>query len=76
MQIVPSFDMLGNSIDINKVLNSDDYRRFALQTAELQHVEISFLETKEKAVFWLNTYHTLLLHGLLKFGAPKSIFMR
>ena len=46
---------------------------FSLATYSLQTLNLAALSTEEeKLVFWVNVYHTLMLHGYAELGAPAS----
>eukprot|EP01090_Pellita_catalonica_P021963 TRINITY_DN8369_c0_g1_i1.p1 TRINITY_DN8369_c0_g1~~TRINITY_DN8369_c0_g1_i1.p1 ORF type:complete len:489 (-),score=60.86 TRINITY_DN8369_c0_g1_i1:29-1495(-) len=48
------------------------YERFVHSTSELQTVSISELDDEHKLAFWLNTYHTALLHAFVELGYPPT----
>eukprot|EP00871_Galdieria_phlegrea_P005191 jgi/Galph1/5673/GphlegSOOS_G4342.1 len=49
--------------DYRKLIETEDFRQYALATSELQGVVLSSLSEKERLVFFVNIYNALCLHG-------------
>lgn len=48
------------------------YRRFLKLVARLQKVDVGSLPKHERQPFFINLYNTMVLHGLIEFGAPQN----
>lgn len=59
-------------IEHEKVPENADFSRFVSATAELQGVNLSSLDKKEKSMFFLNIYQSMYLHFLFKYPPQKS----
>jgi len=62
------------SLILGRRLEEDEatMRTFFHHVAALQCVHIDALTEQEKLVFFVNLYHTMILHAFLLFGAPTS----
>lgn len=59
-------------IEYEKLSEHSDYSRFVSAAAELQGVNLSSLDKKEKSMFFLNIYQSMYLHFLFKYPPQKS----
>jgi NIMA (never in mitosis gene a)-related kinase len=59
-------------IEYEKLAENADYTRFVSSTAELQGVNLSSLDKKEKSMFFLNIYQSMYLHFLFKYSPQKT----
>lgn len=61
----PGKNQFQKELDLNIVKNSEEFKEFDLLTNELQGIDISVLNEKEKIVFFINLFNTLFIHGCL-----------
>eukprot|EP01129_Flabellula_baltica_P010312 TRINITY_DN4346_c0_g1_i1.p1 TRINITY_DN4346_c0_g1~~TRINITY_DN4346_c0_g1_i1.p1 ORF type:complete len:615 (-),score=91.51 TRINITY_DN4346_c0_g1_i1:286-2130(-) len=81
-----SVDLLSRAVDIClkwehqrysnrsrlKLIESDEYRRFVDVTPELQSTSVANLGSANTVIFFLNIYHTMLIHLLLRTGSRPT----
>jgi hypothetical protein len=61
-------------VEISSSLHSYShiFKVFCLTTYDLTRTDPSQLDEEEKLTFWLNTYHTLMLHAFTELGSPPT----
>eukprot|EP00188_Purpureofilum_apyrenoidigerum_P000290 Plantae.Rhodophyta-Purpureofilum_apyrenoidigerum.ctg11204.p1 GENE.Plantae.Rhodophyta-Purpureofilum_apyrenoidigerum.ctg11204~~Plantae.Rhodophyta-Purpureofilum_apyrenoidigerum.ctg11204.p1 ORF type:complete len:557 (-),score=72.25 Plantae.Rhodophyta-Purpureofilum_apyrenoidigerum.ctg11204:323-1993(-) len=63
-------------VDYAILAKSEAFRIYEFDTAELQAVDITSLDSGERLAFFINVYNTLCLHGHVVSGAPTHFFKR
>jgi len=64
--------MLQHALSLAQNRTDEELIHFTDSTCLLKAVRFSGWSQKELLAFWINTYHCLLIHGLLILGVPKS----
>jgi len=59
-------------IEYGSLAENADYSRFVSAAAELQGVNLSSLDKKERLMFFLNIYQSMYLHFLFKYPPQKT----
>ena len=65
---------LRRALEISDEADESQLSAFLQSTAALKRVNVSSLDETERLAFFLNLYHTMILHAFLVLGAPDSSF--
>ncbi len=67
-----------SSVDWSNVSKSNpEFKKLEVAVCELQKADLNLmLSQQQKQAFWLNIYHTLLLHVLFISGQPTSTYAK
>jgi hypothetical protein len=75
-EIFKKFSSDGRKIDFDGIKDSDLFKKYIKIAEELQRVDLGSLKKNEKKAFFINIYNTLVIHGYIENGAPKSALQR
>jgi hypothetical protein len=59
-------------MDTKRILESSEFAQFSQLVTQLQVVDLTPLGSSARLPFWLNIFHTLILHATLKVGIQAS----
>ncbi|KAI0560195.1 DEP domain containing protein [Gracilaria domingensis] len=65
-----------DDVDYSSLAKSEQFRKYTLAAAELQHVQLVALNQDERLAFFVNVYNALCLHAHVVHGHPNSVFRR
>eukprot|EP00178_Gracilaria_changii_P025326 TRINITY_DN78090_c0_g1_i1.p1 TRINITY_DN78090_c0_g1~~TRINITY_DN78090_c0_g1_i1.p1 ORF type:complete len:641 (-),score=101.58 TRINITY_DN78090_c0_g1_i1:603-2525(-) len=65
-----------DDVDYSSLAKSEQFRKYSLAAAELQHVQLVALNQDERLAFFVNVYNALCLHAHVVHGHPNSVFRR
>lgn len=71
-----SASFLLQSVDYKGMSVDPVFERYSELAIQLQRLELFSLTREEKLAFFINIYNALVIHGLLKMGAPTNMFQR
>jgi hypothetical protein len=66
----------GKRLNMSTLSSSNEFREFSHATSELQKVDLTTLNSKEKLAFFINIYNMLVIHGHVIHGIPESGLQR
>ncbi|KAJ5076768.1 hypothetical protein M0811_00085 [Anaeramoeba ignava] len=64
------YSISSEEINCELLSHSISFRRFSVQTLELQKVDIENITQEERFLFFINIYNTLFLHSIISKGLP------
>lgn len=70
------FSLSDKQINMSTLASSSEFRQFSISTSELQKVDLTTINSKEKLAFFINVYNMLVIHGHVVFGIPSSSMER
>lgn len=71
---VEGLDIETGRVDYLKLSQSDAFEDYRQLVAELRDFDPSILKTvNDRKAFWINIYNVLIIHGVVAYGAKKSV---
>ncbi|KAJ4974728.1 hypothetical protein NE237_007902 [Protea cynaroides] len=58
------------------ISNSEEFRRYANFTQDIQRVNLLVLSEEEKLAFFMNLYNAMVIHAVIRVGCPEKIVDR
>ena len=69
-----AIDLEKGRIDYGRLAGSETYAIYRALTVRLQKFDLSELSSRqEKLAFWINIYNALIIDGIIRYGAKKSV---
>ncbi|XP_059824638.1 uncharacterized protein zgc:152951 isoform X1 [Hypanus sabinus] len=66
----------GKFVDYKSMADSPTFEEYSKLAIQLQRLKFDDLSRNEKLAFFINVYNALVIHGIIKYKAPKNMWQR